>query len=241
MAGRLRAWLREARGASVLVACAASRCCCSRAMACLSLPCYCCPVTLTALKVFHRARRRLSLLVSIHLRRSATEAPRRDACRAHGRAHRAAAGTLQDAQWELSENETRYRALLDTQDEAIVAATRGQPDVRQQGVPRHVRCRGTTCSASRSPSMYVRRRHRAARRHRRNSPSTLRAARRYRRRPALDRMGGAARRGAGRRRLRGAERRPRRHRAAPRRSAAGRGARPGGGGQPRQERASSPP
>ncbi len=27
---------------------------------------------------------------------------------------------LQDARWELSENETRYRALLDTQDEAIV-------------------------------------------------------------------------------------------------------------------------
>ena len=27
---------------------------------------------------------------------------------------------LQDVQWELSENETRYRALLDTQDEAIV-------------------------------------------------------------------------------------------------------------------------
>ena len=50
---------------------------------------------------------------------------------------------LQDAQWELSENETRYRALLDTQDEAIVRRDEaGQPDVRQQGIPRHVRRQG---------------------------------------------------------------------------------------------------
>ena len=39
---------------------------------------------------------------------------------------------LQDAQWELSENETRYRALLDTQDDSHRPARRGrQSDVRQ--------------------------------------------------------------------------------------------------------------
>ena len=50
---------------------------------------------------------------------------------------------LQDVQWELSENEMRYRALLDSQDDAIVRRDEArQPDVRQQGVPRYVRRRG---------------------------------------------------------------------------------------------------
>ena len=123
-------------------------------------------------------------------------------------------------QWELSENEARYRALLDTQENAIVrrdaagnltfankafldmfAATAdevlGKPfdssvceqaDIEPLSVADDIRQQRFVQHALTADG------------------------------PALDRVGGAARRRAARRRLRGAERRPRRHRAAARRN-----------------------
>ena len=50
---------------------------------------------------------------------------------------------LQDVRWELNENESRYRALLDAQEHMISRRDASRPaDVRQQGVPRHVRRHG---------------------------------------------------------------------------------------------------
>jgi PAS domain S-box-containing protein len=74
------------------------------------------PGPLSALQVFIALGVGFSL-ISIHLALAAPTHSGADrmGARIEGRLER-----LQDVQWELSENETRYRALLDTQEDAIV-------------------------------------------------------------------------------------------------------------------------
>ena len=77
------------------------------------------PGPLTALQVFIALGVGFTL-VSIHLALSALTHSGADRMERMGTRIERRLERLQDVQWELSENETRYRALLDSQDEAIV-------------------------------------------------------------------------------------------------------------------------
>jgi PAS domain S-box-containing protein len=117
--GKLRASLREARGvdqsswfAPYLVMLVAGLASLLVAFALL-------PGPLTALHVFVALGVGFTL-VAIHLALSAPTHTGADRLERMGARIERRLERLQDAQWELSENETRYRALLDSQDEAIV-------------------------------------------------------------------------------------------------------------------------
>ena len=143
---------------------------------------------------------------------------------------------LKDIQWEIRENEARYRDLLDNQADVILRRDeRRPPHLRQPGLLPGVRARAQRRAG---PARSRRACSTATRRPRslpaRAAPAALRAADRDGARPALVRMGGACRAGGRRRRAGGAMPRPRHHRAAAHRGRAEGGAQAGGSGQPRQ-------
>ena len=86
---------------------------------------------------------------------------------------------LQDVQWELSENEARYRALLDTQENAIVRRdAAGNLTFANRSFLDMFGATGGGCPRQAVPDRRLRRGwHRAARRLRRHPPAALRAAR----------------------------------------------------------------
>ena len=144
---------------------------------------------------------------------------------------------LKDIQWEIRENEARYRDLLDNQADVILRRDAGRlPHLRQSGLLPGVRAR-------------AQRRARPRRSRRACSPATRQprwrpaapcasSATCRRSRPRAARAGSSGRSTPCRPHEaadpRGAMPRPRHHRAAPRRGRADGGAQAGGGRQPRQ-------
>jgi len=117
--GKLRAVLHEARGVGQSSWFAPHPVLLLAGLASLLAALLLLPGPLIALKVF------LALgvgftLVSIHFALSAPKQLGADRIERMGARIERRLERLQDAQWELSENEMRYRALLDSQDEAIV-------------------------------------------------------------------------------------------------------------------------
>ena len=143
---------------------------------------------------------------------------------------------LKDIQWEIRENEARYRDLLDNQADVILRRdAQGRLTFVNQAFCRLFALeRATVLGRAFSPRVLAGDRATPLSPGSDAAPAALRAADRDRARAPLVRVGGARGRGRRCRHSRGAMLRPRHHRAAAHGGRAPGGAQAGGSGQPRQ-------